>query len=72
MAWLVLNNCEEVETHIDYVIPFTILVVAYDQINSVVLMFKVTIIFRIYKKKLENDGCCNVEKTLKKQFSAWF
>jgi hypothetical protein len=35
-------------------------------------MFELTIIFRIYKKELENEGCPNVEKTLEKQFSPWF
>lgn len=36
------------------------------------LMFELTIIFRIYKKELENEGCPNVQKTLEKQFSRWF
>jgi len=31
-------------------------------------MFELTIIFRIYKKELENEGCPNVQKTLEKQF----
>ena len=35
-------------------------------------MFELTIIFRIYKKELENEGCPNVQKTLEKQFSSWF
>jgi hypothetical protein len=30
MVWFVLNNCEEVEPYIEYVIPFTILVVSYN------------------------------------------
>jgi hypothetical protein len=35
-------------------------------------MFELTIIFRIYKKELEDEGCPNVQKTLEKQFSSWF
>jgi len=30
MVWFVLNNCEEVEPYIEYVIPFSILVVSYN------------------------------------------
>lgn len=26
----------------------------------------------IFRKELQNEGCCNVEKTLEKQFSSWF
>jgi len=35
-------------------------------------MFEVTIIYKIYKKELENEGCPDVKKTLEKHFSSWF
>lgn len=35
-------------------------------------MFKFTMVCRIYRKELENDGIPDVQKALEKQFSSWF
>jgi len=72
MVWFVLNNCEEIEPYIEYVIIFSFLAISYNQINSSSLMFELTITFRIYRKELEDEGCRDVEKTFEKQFSSWF